>query len=294
MRLEITLDKEIIKNKFNIDTKYDVLRSRINRHTLIVSEELKDIWDKDADENNYRFDYNEWLMSIVREKTKIRKVKLIELEGSCSNLPKDKEIGIKTAMASEDKLLVGDYTNVIKNIHNKVKFVSDDIFMKEDKQTIKLNDIESVIQRNKIDELFSIYETPIRIEVTYGNAEILAKYLSKFYSTTNNLIIKDKYLSNPENERNLKKYVLKYINKDNCKIKFITYWDKKTKGYIDKKFKNYEGFNSEVVLSKKDMAHNSYIETDEYIIDLGYRLKVFGGVENDGETEYEIVNITKK
>lgn len=294
MRLEITLDKEIIRNKFNIDTKYDVLRSRINRHTLMVSEELVDIWDKDADENNYRVDYNEWFMSIVREKAKIKKVNLIELDGNYSNLPKDNDIGIRTAMASEDKLLVGDYTNFVKSICNKVRFVSNDTFIKEDKQTIKLNDIENVIQRNKVDELFSIYETPIRIEVTYGNAEILARYLSKFYSTTNNLIIKDKYLSNPENERNLKNYILKYINKDNCKIKFITYWDKKTKGYINKKFKNYEGFNSEVVLSKKDMAHNSYIETDKYIIDLGYRLKVFGGVENDGETEYEIVNITKK
>ncbi|KYH28431.1 MULTISPECIES: hypothetical protein [Clostridium] len=295
MRLDIILDKNIIKNKFNIDTKYDILRNRINRHRLVVSNELKAIWDEDAEKNNYKKAYDEWFLSILREKTKVKKVNIEDLKKGDDGTLDEGEILIKTALLSEDKILIGNYYNSnIKGRYSQIKFISEEIFMKEDKQTVKLSNIEDVLVRNKYDILFDIYETPVRIEVTYGNADILAKYLSKFYKNTKSITIKDKYLNNTENERNLNKYILKYINKKDCKIKFITYWDKKTKDNLKEKFTNYEGYNSEVILSKKEMAHSSYIETDEYIIDLGYRLKVFGGSENDGETEYEIINITRK
>jgi hypothetical protein len=294
MRLDITLDKNTIKNKFNIDAKYDILRNRINRHILVVSNELKAIWDEDAEKNNYKQAYDEWFLSILREKTKVKKVNIGDLKKNNDGILDEREVLIKTALLSEDKILIGDYNSNIKGRYNQIKFISEEIFIREDKQTVKLSDIEDVIVRNKYDTLFDIYETPVRIEVTYGNADILAKYLSKFYKNTKSITIKDRYLNNPENERNLNNYILKYINKKDCKIKFITYWDKKTKDNLKEKFTNYEGYNSEAILSKKEMAHSSYIETDEYIIDLGYRLKVFGGSENDGETEYEIINITRK
>lgn len=294
MRLDITLDKSAIKNKFNIDAKYDSLRSRVNRHTIVVSSELKQIWDEDAEKNNYKQAYNEWFLSILREKTKVKKVNIGKVKENSDKDLDEKEISIKTALVSEDKILLGDYNSNIKGRYNQIRFISEEIFIGEDKQTVKLSDIENVLVRNKYETLFDIYETPVRIEVTYGNADILGQYLSKFYKNAKNIIIKDKYMNNTENERNLNTYILKYINKKNCKIKFITYWDKKTKDNLKEKFTNYKGYNSEVILSKKDMAHSSYIETDEYIIDLGYRLKVFGGMENDGETEYEIVNITRK
>lgn len=294
MRLDITLDKKSVKNKFNIDAKYDDLRSRINRHTLVISKELKEIWDKDAEENNYKQAYDEWFLSILREKTKIKKINLGERKDDGNNHLNESDIYLKTALASEDKILLGEYSGNIRGRYNQIKFISEEIFLREDNQTVKLSDIEDVLVKNKYDAIFDIYETPVRIEITYGKADILGKYLSKFYKNTKEIIIKDKYLNNLENERNLNAYILKYIDKQNCKIKFITYWDKKTKENLNDKFRNYEGYNSEVILSKKDMAHSSYIETNEYIIDLGYRLKVFGGSENDGETEHEVINITRK
>lgn len=294
MRLEITLSKEIIRSKFDLDTKYDELRNRINRHILVISDELKSIWDRDAEENNYKEEYDEWILSISRDIDKIKKVNIEDFKKDLpENLSKE-DIAITTALASKDKILIGDYSNNLKNKYSKIKFVTYEAFLRENKQTVKLNDIEEVLVKNKCYELFDIYETPVRIEVTYGNADILAKYLAKFYEGSKNIIIKDKYLNNAENERNLKQYILKYINRDECRIKFILYWDKKDKENLESRFRNYNGYKSDVVLAKKDMAHSSYIETDKYMIDLGYRLKVFGGLENDGETEYEIINITKK
>lgn len=43
----------------------------------------------------------------------------------------------------------------------------------------------------------------------------------------------------------------------------------------------------------RELSHKSFIETDKYIIDLGYRLRVFGD-RDDQKTEEEIINITKK
>lgn len=294
MRLEITLDKKIIRSKFDLDTKYDELRNRINRHVLVISDELKAIWDKDAEENGYKKDYDEWLSSILRDNDKIKKVSIEKSEEGSQKPISEETIIINTALESKDKIVIGDYDKSLGNRFNKIRFVSYESFLRENKQTVKLSDIEEVLVKNKCEELFDIYETPIRVEVTYGNADILARYLSKFYEESTNITIKDKFLGNPENERNLKQYILKYINRDKCRIKFILYWDKKDKEHLEQRFKDYDGFKSDVVLAKKDMAHSSYIETDRYMIDLGYRLKVFGGLENDGETEYEIVNITKK
>ena len=294
MRLEITLDKKIIRSKFDLDTKYDELRNRINRHVLVISDELKAIWDKDAEENGYKKDYDEWLSSILRENYKIKKVSIEKSEEGSQKPTSEETIIINSALESKDKIVIGDYDKSLGNRFNKIRFVSYESFLRENKQTVKLSDIEEVLVKNKCEELFDIYETPIRVEVTYGNADILARYLSKFYEESTNITIKDKFLGNPENERNLKQYILKYINRDKCRIKFILYWDKKDKEHLEQRFKDYDGFKSDVVLAKKDMAHSSYIETDRYMIDLGYRLKVFGGLENDGETEYEIVNITKK
>ncbi|QGU96280.1 hypothetical protein GOM49_15315 [Clostridium bovifaecis] len=210
MRLDITLDKNTIKNKFNIDTKYDVLRSRVNRHTIVVSNELKQIWDKDAEKNNYKQPYNEWFLSILREKTKVNKVSIGKSKEDNDKALDEKDISIKTALASQDKILLGNYSSNIKGRYSQIKFISEEIFTSKDKQTVKLGDIENVILRKKYDSVFDIYETPIRIEVTYGNAGILGQYLSKFYKNTKNIIIKDKYLNNPENERNLNAYIKAY------------------------------------------------------------------------------------
>lgn len=294
MRLEITLDKRIIRSKFDIDTKYDELRNRINRHILVISDELKAIWDKDAEENGYKKEYDEWISSIFREEDKIKKVSIKKPEESFEKPISEENIIIDTALLSKDKIVVADYDKSLKSRFSKIKFVSYEAFLRENKQTVRLSDIEEVLVKNKCEELFDIYETPVRVEVTYGNADILARYLSKFYEESTIITIKDKFLGNPENERNLKQYILKYINRERCRIKFILFWEKKDKEHLEQRFKDYDGFKSDVILVKKDMAHSSYIETDKYMIDLGYRLKVFGGLENDGETEYEIVNITKK
>lgn len=294
MRLEIALDKNIIRSRFDLDTKYDELRNRINKHILVISPELKEIWYKDAEENNYKEEFDQWFSTIYNDEEKVKKVAIEKEEDNDKEHDSEHIIVIKTALQSKDKIAIGDYKASIRSAFNTVKFVPYESFLRENNQTVKLKDIENVLIKNQCEELFDIYETPVRVEVTYGNAEILGRYLSKFYENSNTVTIKDRYLSNAENERNLKQYILKYINRDQCKLKFILYWDKKTKENLEKKFKDYDGFRSEVILSRKDMAHNSYIETDKYIVDLGYRLKVFGGSENDGETEYEIVNITRK
>ncbi|KNF07087.1 hypothetical protein CLPU_26c00120 [Gottschalkia purinilytica] len=293
MKLEVTVCKDIIRKKFDIDDKYNNCRERINKNTLIVSNELLNLWEEDARKNNYEAQFRNWYFSIITSGRKVKKVNIDNVKRTKGAKSEEEKIVIKTAMSSKDKIVVGNVNSELEKRNKKIYFISENIFLKDKKQTINMEDIKNVFRNGRYDSLFDIYETPVRLEVAIdSDSELLGMYLSNFFKNSKNLIINDRYIANKENESNVNKYVLRYVNKDECKITFILPKDKRHKE-IENKFMNYNGYKSDVIFQDRKLTHHSSIESDNYIIDLGYRLRVFGD-NDDGKTEQEVINITKK
>lgn len=293
MKLELTVSKDIIRKKFDIDDKYNVCRERLSKHKLVVSNELFKLWEQDAIENKYGTQFENWYFSIISSNKKFKKVKMQDKHKVKKVKTHEEEIMIGTALSTEDKFLVSDINIEARRKNKEVSFVSEGVFIKDKVQTVSMKDVRNVIVRKKNYSLFDIYETPTRLEVALdSDSEILSEYLSKFFKDTKKLFIKDRYITQEENERNLNKYILKHIDKKICNITFVMPENRKKEDIIEK-FTNYNGYNSDITFIDKKQTHQSYIESDEFIIDLGYRLRVFGDVD-DGKTEQEIITITKK
>lgn len=288
MRLELTLGKEIIRNKFNIDDKYNKCRSRLNSHTLVLNDELLEIYEKDAKENKYQIQFESWYFSLIGSAKKLKKIKLPHTEIE----EKEGFIIANTALQTKDKIAIGHVEKTIAKHYKAVYFVEEKIFIKEKTHTITIGDIKNVWDHSVLEHIFDIYETPIRIEVGMGNdSTILGNYLALFYKDSKHITIKDTYIQN--NEDNLNKFVLAHIDKEHTRIIFRAFWKLKVKEELMNRYTNYRGYKTKVVIENKKRSHHSMIESDEYIIDLGYRLRVFGD-RDDNKTEQEVINITRK
>lgn len=293
MRLELAVSKAIIKRKFDIDDNYNKLRERLNKHTLVVSNELLKSWEEDSKNHNYHEQFQNWYFSVINSKKKFKKVKTVKYNKVKNTKNHEDKILIATAMNSKDKICVGNMNINIKRKNRTVLFVSEGTFMRNSIQTVKMKDIRNVIIANKTHNIFDIYETPVRIEVSLdSDSDVLGIYLSKFLRNSKNIKIKDRYILQTENERNLNQYILRYVDKKKANLTFVISENRNTED-ITSKFINYNGYKSNIEFIGDKQTHHSSIETDEYIIDLGYRLRVFGDID-DGKTEEEVINITRK
>ncbi len=292
MRLEITLCKEVIRNKFNIDDRYNNLRSRINRHTLILNDELLEIYEKDAKENKYQAQFENWYFSLIGSAKKLRKLNtpVLNPEGQI----KEGEEGYlvaNLAAISKDKVAVGKIENSISKYYKNTYFIGEDIFNRNKSHTITMGDIGNIWTNKILTHFFDIYETPIRLEIGMGDdSALLGKYLSLFYKDSKKITIKDTYIH--KNQRNLDNYVLRYIDRYKTKITFRAFWNQHIRDRLIEKFTNYNGYDTSVIIDNKKLSHHSMIQSDDYIIDIGYRLRVFGD-KDDGKTEQEVINISK-
>ncbi len=293
MRLELAVSKDIIKRKFNIDDKYNKLRDRLNKHTLVVSNDLLKIWEQDSKDNKYEEQFQNWYFSIINSKKKLKKVKMAKYNKIKGVRNNQEKVLIATAMASKDRIAVGNIDIKTKRKNRAVLFVSEGTFMRTESQTVNMIDVRKVISGGKTHSIFDIYETPVRLEIPIdSDSHTLGVYLSKFLRDAKTIKIQDRYILQPENERNLNEYILRYVNKSNTRLIFVIQEGSNNIDIVDK-FTNYNGYKSTIEFVDKKQIHHSLIETDEYIIDLGYRLRVFGDIE-DGKTEEEIINITRK
>lgn len=293
MRLELAVSKDIIKRKFNINDKYNKVRERLNDHTLVVSSELLKTWEQDAKENKYQEQFQNWYFSLINSKQKIKKVKAADYNKIKDAESIEDKALIATAMMSKDKIAVGYMHVKTRRKNRSVLYVSEGTFMREGSQTVTMKDVRRVMVAGNTHSIFDIYETPTRLEVELDSeSEILGKYLAKFLRGSKYIKIKDRYITQPENERNLNDYILKYVRKENTKLIFVIS-ENRSKSELVERFKNYNGYKSQIEFVDDKQTHHSSIETESYIIDLGYRLRVFGDIE-DGKTEDEIINITRK
>lgn len=292
MRLELVVSKDIIKRKFDISDKYNKVRERLNENTLVVSNQLLKAWEQDSKDNNYETQFQNWYFSLINSKKKFKKVKARKYS-KVKNANHEDKILIATALASRQKISIGNMDINTRRKNKSVLFVSEGTFMREQSQTVTMKDVRDVLIQGKTHSIFDIYETPVRLEIELNSeSKILGLYLSKFLEKSKNIRIKDRYILQPENERNLNKYILKYIDRDHSTLTFIISSNQDKPDVVDK-FTNYSGYKSKIEFVDKKQTHHSSIESDEYIIDIGYRLRVFGD-KDDGKTEEEVINITKK
>lgn len=292
MKLELTLCKEIIYRNFSMGSEDINLKLRIANNRLVVSDELINIWKEFFISKDAENIFENWFYgNAVLSQGYIKKVKLDETNKD------EKTVIIETCLLSKDKIIVGDNNFIPINKRENIKFISNRNFNNEKNQRIKIEDISNVFNRRRIDNLFSIYETPIVIDVSMNSdSYILSKYLSLFYKDSSKVIIRDMYLDNEENLRNFKKYILPYIDKSKCEVVLQLYWGKNAsrKKELELKFNNLEGYNIIIQgLRHKEFTHESFIESDKYKLNIGYRMKLFGD-KDDGLTEQETVTITKK
>lgn len=293
MKLEITLSKSILRKKFDQKDKYNKIRERIDRHKLALSNELFELWEKDARDNGYDKYFMDWYFSIIGSGKKLRKFNIEKVRKTRGARSKEDEVLLKTAIASNDKILVGNVNSDMIKRNKRISFINEEVFSRENMQTVTTEDVENVLTHRDNTPIFDIFETPTRLMVNLdSDADLLGKYLSKFIVGTKKLVIKDKYITQAENERNINDYILKYLNKKETKLIFVFPEERRDSKSITR-FKNYNGFRTGFEFVDSKLMHHSSLETDRYVIDLGYRLRVFGGDE-DGKTEQEIINITKK
>lgn len=293
MKLEITLCKNILRNKFNQKDKYNKLRDRIYRHKLSVSKELLKVWEEDAKEYGYEKQFMDWYFSIIGSRQRLTKVNIDNIKKTRGARSEEDKIILKTALGSRDKIIAGNLNEDMVKRNRRVAFIPEDVFSREKIQTVTTEDVENVMTHKDNTPIFDIYETPIRLVVNLdSDSELLGRYLSKFIVGTKKLYIKDKYITQFENERNINDYILKYLDNKRTKLVFIFPEERKNSKKLAR-FKNYNGFKTELRFIDSKLMHHSSLETDNFIIDLGYRLRVFGG-EEDGKTEQEIINISKK
>lgn len=288
MKLGLTFSPDIIKKKFDIDDKYDTLRQRVKSHKVVLSNELEELWENEIAQSLYKSQYQNWYFSIISHKDKFEKIKIEDTDVNGTK-NEDEKVIISTGKNSKDKIIVGISSSLAMSNNRDIKFITERTFVKDKGQIVNIADIENVYKNSRYDRLFDIYETPIRLEVRKGSsADLLSEYLSIFYRDSNNIKIIDQYLNNLDNQANFKKYILPYISdKENCNITLITDNVRDVKS----KLENYGGYNIDVRGIPDSQGHPSIIESDKYIIDLGYRLKLFG---KNGKTEHEIVKISRK
>lgn len=293
MRLEIVVSKDIIKRKFDIDDKYNKVRERLDNHTLVVSDKLLEIWENDAKQNNYQEQFQNWYFSIINSKKKIKKVNRVKNNKIKNAKNEEVRTLIATAMNSDDKISVGNININTRRKNRDLLYVSEGTFMRQERQTITMKDVRNVLVAGKTHSIFDIYETPTRLEVQLdSDSRVLGMYLAKFLEHSKNIKIKDRYILQPENEKNLNDYILKYVNQRKTRLTFVIS-ENRNNDFVVEKFTNYKGYESDIEFVNSKQTHHSSIETEDYIIDLGYRLRVFGDID-DGKTEEEIITITKK
>lgn len=289
MRLELTVCKEGIDKVFSISPNDVNAKVRVKNNILAVSEELQKNWEEYFESKNMQYNYQQWFATMVLFEDRIKKIKDI---GATSD---ENDILLATSNLSKDKLLVAKSNIIPSDKRAIVKYVSIDTFNSEKKHRVEVEDIRKLKMSNRTTDIFNLYETPITVDVKKNsNSKILAEYLSEFYSDSNKLVIQDMYLDNPVNTQNLREYILPYIDKEKCEITLNLFWgtDSNKKRDLERKFKDFDGYKVNIIgISQKDEAHSSFIESDKYKINLGYRLRIFG--ENN-KTECEIINITQK
>lgn len=291
MKLELTVDGELLVNLFQPNGEGANIRiaERLSKHTLAASGELLDLWQKKMESMGLSEVYQSWLFQVMTSREQFRRIETCEDE---SRFPKNeiKDVLIRTAKNTEKRIVVGDFNATEINNNRDIQYVNKRVLSKEKRQQIKLQNIAEHYNNQLLlkNNIFDLFESPISVDVEQGSSsEMLARYLSEFYDS-NLLIIQDLYLpSDTQNEENLKKYVLPYIDRESCEVILNM---STNNGKYKKKFEDNYGLKIKCIPPEKDKLHEGFIKTSKYRITIPYRLKIFG---EKGKNNKDCISISR-
>lgn len=291
MTLEITLDETLLQDLFGgtVGDPEKLNRiTRMERHVLVWSKELLAIWRKLEESELFRANpilkqqFQYLITQLPQKPSKFRMVHptLTGVQGD----PNDKQrVVLGTAYQSKDKIVVGNYPEPLRLSNVDLIFVSKEAFSKPKSSTITWDQVRIVLSRssNFIDDLFQVFETPIRLEVPEGSdSDLLACYLANFYDE-DHLVIQDAYfVQNDGNEQNFVDYVLPKVH-PNCQITLRSQIKRETRVQGLNKQSKYESMSGRKIKvdclhRHQENLHDGYFETSKYRLTIPYRLGIFG------------------
>lgn len=203
-----------------------------------------------------------------------------------SQNPENKELSVleRAALDLNDSIVVDDFKLNNFKKYKSIKYCKPEDFKSSFSNCIKINEITSFNNGGVyIKNLFSLIELPLVIEVSNNqSATELASFIGRFIAKTKNITIQDAYFET--NHLNFEKYIVPFIDEGtSIFIKSKTFKNNSLKRSLEQKFNLKFSFDSDI--------HRGFIQTDNYDIELGYRLAIFG--END-KTKKENINIREK
>lgn len=278
MRLDLAVDGKTLAELFMVDFMDENMperKRRLQYHRLLVNESLIEEWEKSMNQETIRQAYSFWFTQALADQTKLKWVNELQAEQS---------LLVNAASQVKHSVVVADGVslNEVKD-NSTIWFCDKETFGETSKQSVSMREIEEINRHGvKQKHLFSIFETPIHVEVKENqSSELLADYLAFFYDEE--MIVQDLYFI--KNEKNFKKYIWQRLPSP-CRL---TIHMSTENGRLHKKRLERE-YSATVKSFSEETLHEGYIQTKRFKISIPYRLRIFGDSE---KTKREIVNIIK-
>ncbi|PWK16480.1 hypothetical protein [Tumebacillus permanentifrigoris] len=308
MKLHIVLDPAFIVDLFLPATDPERIQriTRIHRHILVGSRELRKVWDRLVEQPPFRDNaflqeaLGDWFTDILTSASKYHSVTVDEPSKVQGEVNAFEKILLDTAYASPSKIVVADMKYAVRAANPELTYVSKDAFSKPAPPSITMSQVRDVLkgESNLKKDLFAIFETPIHLQVSKSDdPDVLAQYFANFYDQK--LVIQDKFfIGNEKNEANFKKYILPHL-KPGCDIKIRAMIKQNDQAQRKKcsltkqayaKQKDFKIDIDSIEETREDL-HDGYIESSAYRIDIPYRMFVFG---EGGKTTANSINIRRK
>lgn len=257
------------------------LANGISQHKIVISEELKEQYLNYCQENEIPVEH---MKLFLAKYMNIESKCCIVDVGECTKFKNETNPYLKalknTCYKSQDKIILSDHSKL-----NKTDLASQGI------ELIRKNETNIDVSFNS----YTKYTFPIvtwRISKDEDSKE-LGAWLGRIIKEEDSFVIYDNYFGDPNNIKNFKKYVLKYIpkNKDITIVTIETNDIKKQDITEELKKELYKDWNIEVYLAKNKIEnHPRVISMPHCTIELDRGLSTFG---KEGKTFSSSVTIRR-
>ncbi|MBA2853933.1 hypothetical protein HNP89_001911 [Methanococcus maripaludis] len=287
MKLPVVVCPSFLEFYFTHDAEDDdisiKIESEFRRRRFIMSNEILIYYDNYFSNSLFKDVYSQYLTKKMQMKNGFfENIDPCENE-KIKNLPLDDNLkSLLYACCSLDpSILLSEKFDDILHILNSLNI-------------LKLN-YQKLFDRNE-DHILNQYRLPIlreRIKLGQPNEEV-SKWLKPFFKGQKNITVVDPHIfSSADDQYGFENYILPLIDRT-ANIKIITYCENK---HHARHFKNvlknscYMGRNMSIYgYNNNKLQHDREIFTDDYHIELGHGIAMFG---RDGQTRQSNVNIKR-
>lgn len=138
MKFELAVKSEIIEDLFLpdfSDRSRQIRKQRLNRHILLISKPLRDLWEKEINQNLYD-SYMQWLPQAITSQQSARMITQQEVA--------EDDVVIELSKNAKYPLVIGDCDSVIIHNNPEIRFCSKSLFSNEKPTTITMDMIKEI------------------------------------------------------------------------------------------------------------------------------------------------------